>query len=354
MTARGAALTALFANGERRGVLAVKAVVTSAAVLAGCSTPAPMPTAAPQLESSRPAAPAATRPAIDTRFAPTAAVSAFEVQQRQAAQNAATLGRWSDAADAWDVLLALHPNDASLQTLYAQALANARGEATERVKKARVAQQRGDTDTAWRLYLEALALQPGLEPAVAALRGLDRERSGRRLSFAPAALQVPAQTAAGTPGATGQQPAVRATAAGPLAPDKGAANGRAAGAPAKLPAGSVAAVSATGSAAVFSVPSGTASRAHNDIEHASLLARQGEIDSAITLLLPHAQAHDDNLAARRLLADLYFRQAEKLPAGQGPAVLTALRQSLLFDPTHLRAQQRLNQLQNGLPAAPLR
>ena len=362
MMARPASLSDGSACTQHRALQVSTAIALGAAMLTGCSTPVPtsVPTSTSAPQSSvaqvRPTLPAAAKPGINTT-PQTPAVVAFEAQQHQAAQSAAALGRWFEAAEAWDVLLALHPQDSSLQRLQEQAEANARSEATERVKRAKAAQQRGDADAAWRLYLEALALQPGHEDAVVALRTLDRERGGRRQSFAPSALPAPSQaiqTSANVPIAAATQPAARTTAKRPPVAEKTNASEPSLGAATKASTGSLATISATRSAATFTAPNAAPSRQHNDIEHASLLARQGEIESAITLLLPHAQTGSDNVAARRLLADLYFRQAEKLPAGQDQAVLAALKQSLAFDPTHARAQQRLSQLQNGPTATPQR
>lgn len=305
------------------GSAARMALAGSAAVFAtwltACSTPTPQPAA---VGSVRAAGPASVSPSHDTAPPASAALLAFEAQLRQAAQSAVAQGRWFDAAGAWDVLLALHPNDSGLQKLHDQAIMVARSEATERARKAKIAQQRGDADSAWRLYLEVLALQPGHDGAISALRTLDRER-GRRPSFANTFSQLPARPTGNLPSSTGHSSVAR-TSAPTVRADKAATPG-----------------------AANKAANGQPSRQNNDIEHASILATQGEIDSAITLLLPHAQARDENLPARRLLADLYFRQAEKLPAAQGQAVLVALKRSLVFDPSHTRAQQRLAQLQTG-------
>jgi hypothetical protein len=81
-----------------------------------------------------------------------------------------------------------------------------------------------------------------------------------------------------------------------------------------------------------------------DLEHASLLAGQGEIDAAIALLQPAAGTQRLDAEARAMLADLYVKQADRLAASDRPAALRALRQSLRTVPGHAAAAARLRQL----------
>ena len=257
-------------------------------MLAGCASP---PAAAP------PAAPPPAAPeAPPDPWA--AALAEFEARQRAAAEAAARSGSWSQALRAWDVLLALHPGDADLIRRRAQAQAAAQSAAADRLQRARQARQRGDQETASRLYLEALALAPGQAEAADALRAIERERVKR---------QFGAQLARNTP-ARRPAPAAGADASAAMEGER------------------------------------------NEIEHASLLADQGELESAITLLKPIAASGRAEPAALALLAELYYRRAEALAASNPIGAIAALEQCLKTDPAHAKAAARLKQLRDAAKA----
>ncbi len=299
------------------------AVVASlaAALLVACASvddgdapphPAPVPRP-PRHEPPAPASPRGLPPAPEAQ-----ALLTFEKSQRNAAEAAAAQQRWVDAIWAWEVVLALKPRDAQAQAQRSAAQAAVAAGVAERLPRAAQARQRGDAEAASRLYLEVLALAPGEPGAAEALREMERQRARR--------------TAAVTARAPSTSAALSLAAALPprqMAPPPAAL----------LPSHS----------ALKPAPDPTTERADsNDLEHASLLAAQGEIDAAIALLRPLASRPRANPAARTPLADLYWRQAERLEArGERGAAITALQRCLQLVPSHRLAAARLVVLQGG-------
>lgn len=258
--------------------------------------------AAPPSEPSPPAAPTA-----DSRTPARGenALSGFERRQRALAESATKERRWADAVWAWDVVLALRPGDASAQQQRAQAQAQADEAAADRSARAQQARQRGDTDTAMRLYLEALALAPGDRVAADALREMERQRTrrGNVLGYR-------------SPGAN----LVRRPNDGydTLLPQTRAASGR------------------------------------NELEHASLLAKQGDLDAAIAMLTPLASGRRPDPTVRSRLADLYWRKSEQAATKDPKAATQALEQVLHWAPGHAQASARLKALRAAAaaPSAP--
>ena len=287
---------------------------TAALVLAaGCASPpepaAPLP--APTL-------PTPPTPPTPSRAAPWAAAESplgdFTRDQREAARLAVRQGRWADASWAWEVVLALEPQDAEALAQRAAAQAAAAAAVADRLPRAQMAQQRGQWEAAARLYLEVLAIDPSQSPAADALREIERSRM-RRLAMA----------------------GLRDGQATPAAATAGRAH-RAAATPA---------------------PPALAPASHNnDAEHASMLASQGDIDAAIALLRPQASAPGAAPQTRRLLASFYFRQASRLEQNDRAAAVHALVQGLVLDPGHRVAAARLRLLRpapaGSLPSLPSR
>jgi tetratricopeptide (TPR) repeat protein len=222
------------------------------------------------------------------------ALATFEQQHRQKAAQAAAQGRWADAQAAWDVVLALMPQDGEASMRRREAVAAAQNGVAERLPRARQAQRKGDLEGASRLYLEVLALDPWHADAAAALRAIESERLRRSRSI------VASRGLAYRP---------------PPAP-----------APAPMPA---------------------AGAVRSDVEHAAMLSRQGEVDAAIALLQPVATAPRSDPAARALMADLYVQQADRLAATDRAAAISALENSLRFAPGHPVATTQLRALRQA-------
>ncbi len=217
----------------------------------------------------------------------------------QRARHAEAQGRWAQALLAWEVHALLSPG----QTSATQNLQRVRRlidtRVTEAMSRAADERRKGDLDRAGRTYLQVLSLAPEHQPAMDALRVLERERATRSQPnrFARNAMSLPSVSGA----AAGRD--------GPESPSR---------------------------------PSTPADS--NLIEHASIMASQGELDSAIALLKTPAQAPRADPALRRQLAELYFRRAEGLmPLQPGPAA-AALNECLRLDPTHAGARARLKEL----------
>lgn len=262
-----------------------------ALLLAACAGPspqtAPTPSAAPPIATGS----AKQETALD----------AFRRRQQEVAQAAEQQSRWADAAWAWDVVLALEPDDLEAQARRAAAAKAADKAAGERLQQARAAQQRGAMDAAVQLYLEALALRPDDPAAASALREIEVARAARRSASAVAVRAAP-----------------RAAARAP-APTAGAA--------------------------AAAAPPGP----RNEFEHAGMLARQGEFEAAIKLLEPLALAPGGDREARNALADVYYRQAAAL-AGSNPAgARQALMRCLQLDPRHKDAVLLWCKLRDAAP-----
>ncbi len=232
-----------------------------------------------------------------------AALSTFEQQYRDRATNAQRQGRLADAAIAWEVLAVLRPESRE----YREALADTRRQidaaVAERLPRAVQAQRRGDLDAATQGYLAVLALKPDSTSAADALRSIERERVKRQQLGRLSRLTLMRRSAEAT------SPNDKAVA--PAGVDR------------------------------------------NELEHAAILARQGEIDSAISLLERRTAADRNDRAARNMLADLYERKADDaLAARDTAAAITWLDKSLRLDASDARVAGRLKQLRGGVGSKP--
>ena len=273
-------------------------VAAAVAVLTcGCAGTAPAPSvgAASVVVAPLPPDDPAPSPAADT-------LAALERQQRDAADAASRQGRWVDAIWAWDVVLALRPRDAEVARRRAQAVEAINAALPERLARARAARSQGDIDAAARAYLDVLALAPEHAVAADALREIERERV-RRYQLGQPSRAVMARRAPANASARGATVEER-----------------------------------------------------NEIEHASMLASQGDLASAIAILQPLAAPRRGSATLRALLADLYLQQAEQLAPTDRAGAIAALERSLQADPSQQQAAQRLRQLREvpkagGAPAA---
>lgn len=267
--------------------------------LAGCASRSGAPPAAlPSGETVSIAASDPSAPLLET----------FEQRQRDAAAAAAQQGLWLEAAWAWEVLLALNPRDPEIAKRLADARQAATAAATERSARGKQALQRGDADNAVRLYIEALSFVPAHVEAAEALRAIERDRVRRQHLGQVARYSLM------------RRPDNAATPAGATAP--GTANN-------------------------------TVSAERNEVEHASMLANQGEIDGAITVLKPITAGPNADAGAKRLLADLYVKRADILAATDRAAAIDALERAVAAYPDHLRAATRLKLLKDAARDKPL-
>jgi tetratricopeptide (TPR) repeat protein len=249
------------------------------------------------LTDDTPVIPPVASPAVAVPSAP--GLSEFEARQRETLELASRRGRWGEVMWSLDVLQALRPNDTSLAPRRAAAERAAQEAAAERLRLAKLVQQRGDAEGAVRHYLEVLSLQPQHAEAADALRTLERERVARHH------LGVSARAAF----------ARNATAA---AKKSGKAN----------------------------------DGGRNDLEHASMMAAQGDVKGAIALLKPSSVDVNNDAGKRRLLADLHLREAELMwPSQRGAAVTTAER-GLKIDPQHQRLRERLSTWREAIRSNP--
>lgn len=262
--------------------------LTLMAVLAGCGTRQPLQADA---EPPAPVQPAAATPAD-------AQLQGYEKSQAEQAALAESQGRWADAALAWEVLSLLRPDDERTRERLEQARKRIDTLVLEKQNAAVAAHRRGDLDLAALAYLDVLALDPTQRIAADALRQIERDRNRRSLV-----------------GRFARPPSARR------------------GIEAEMAA---------------SVDSSEPARAANSQrEHATMLARQGDVDGAIQLLRDSPALRTDP-AHRRLLADLYVQKAEALRARQPDAARQAVDAALALDRRHAAALA----LQGQLPKTP--
>lgn len=261
--------------------------------LAGCANIAtPTPPASPQAAPAGALPEPAPTPVASPGPGESAALASFEHLQREKALDAARQERWAEALWAWDVVLALKPQDPAALAQRAQAQSAASAAAAQAHARARQAKQRSDADAAVRAYLDVLVISPGDTAAADGLREIERQRSQRGNVLA-------------------QRPSMAWT-------DPRPGPGNSGGAAARDPAEDQA------------------------LEHASLLATQGDLDSAIALLSPLAAGERSGPAVRSSLGELFWRQAQLAESrGDRAKAVAALRQCLQWSPGHRAAALRL-------------
>ena len=273
----------------RRATRAACLFALCLAVLA-CSTPLPPDEA-----------PGGTSAARDEMPLPSTAQSpnpAFERKQRARALLLARQGQLGDAALAWEVLTVLRPDATEYRDRLAETRRQVDAAVAERLPRAAQAQQRGELDAATQQYLAVLALQPEQAQAAEALRAIERERNKRNHLGKYSRLTLTRR-----------------------------------------------------SIAEATVPA--AAPESNELEHASILASQGDVDDAIAVLERRVAADKRDDAARRLLADIYFQKGDRLAVRDKKSAAAALERSLRLDPGHVRATALLKQVRAGMsPATP--
>lgn len=266
------------------GALAVAVACT----LVGCGSRQPL-----QADTAPSAPPAAADPLpTDPQL------QGYERVQSDRAVAAESQGRWADAALAWEVLSLLRPDDERVRDRLDAARRRIETLVLERQNAAVAAHRRGDLDLAAQAYLDVLALDPTQRIAADALRQIERDRNRRSLV-----------------GRFARPPAQRRSVEAEMA----------AGADSSEPARA----------------------ANSQREHATMLARQGDVDGAIQLLRDSPASRSDG-ATRRLLADLYVQRAESLRQRQPEAARQAVDAALALERRHAGALA----LQSQLPKAP--
>jgi tetratricopeptide (TPR) repeat protein len=216
-------------------------------------------------------------------------VREFERQQRERAEWLEQRGRLGEAAWVWEVLTVLRPRE------YEARLADVRkridAAVDERMPKARAELKRGDLDAAERSYLAVLALQPP-DPAeqteaADALRQIDRTRNKRDFLGQPSRVTLLRKGAVWPP------------------PDSDPV----------------------------------------ELEHASMLASQGELEDAIAILERRLKESPRDTPARSLLADLLVNQATaQHERGENGAARATLAKALKVEPANgagLNLQRKL-------------
>lgn len=226
---------------------------------------------------------------------------AFETRQRERAQLLARQGRLADAAMAWEVLTVLRPDSAEYRDRLTDTRRQIDAGVSDRLQRATQAQRRGDTDAAMQQYLSVLALQPDHPQAADALRAIERDRNKRNYLGKYSRLTLTR----------------RAMAEAEMAPVEAAAK---------------------------------PGERHAELEHASLLASQGEFADAISLLERRLATNKRDPATTQLLADVHYQHGVALVGADRAAAVAALERAIKLDPQHSRARARLAELKKSAAA----
>lgn len=260
--------------------------------LYGCSTPPTAPVSA-------------AAPAVVVEPAPAAdpAVSRFEQQKQDAALLAQRQGRLAEAALAWEVLTVLRPDNSEYRARLGEVRQAIDRGTAQRMARALSARQRGDAAGAERAYLDVLSLDPRHAGAASALREIEVERN--RASVVGKFVQPPNINGRSGNG-SGTPPAARGQA---------------------MPA-----------------PAAALPVQRNLLEHASLLAGQGELDSAIAMLNEAAVAAPRDLELRKQLVHWLEVRGEQLTARDPKAARADFERALELDPQARNARARLQAL----------
>ena len=286
------------AGAPPRGAWRLAGLAGLCAVVGGCAS-TPPPAAAP------------VEPRDDPVPAPIVVLppepSPYELRQRERALALTRQGRLAEAALTWELLATIRPKTPEYRERLTELNQQIDSGVAERLQRADQAASRGQIDAAMQQYLAALALQPSNSRAADGLRSVERERVRRAHlgKLSRNTLTRRAMTEAEVAPSDAPLDAV-------VMPD----------ATAKTP--------------------GLEER--NVVEHASLLASQGEWDEAITMLERRLRANRRDDAARQLLADVYFQKAEATAARNRNAAVALLERSVRLDPRHPKAPERLRQL----------
>ena len=272
--------------------------------------------------------------------------STFERSQRDRAIAFLQQRRLAEAAIAWEILALLRPDVEVYRERLLETQRQIDARVAERLPQAALSLQRGQIDEAFQQYLAVLALQPNNLAAADALRALERDRNARqhlgklsRNTITRSAM-VQSETSA----------TVRRAAAA------GIGVGAGLGTEISADAGTEGGIEASAGSGIR-IANRIASRigTANEVEHAALLAGDGELDEAIRLLEDRVAVERRDAAARRLLASLYYRKAEALAVADRQAAIVALRKSERLDPTEPRTAvllKKLGRSAGALGAAP--
>jgi len=159
------------------GLAACRRIGPFSALLLACCAQAPVPPNAPATHEA-PSAPVSTIQAPHPRPSPPPELP-LDQRERERAQALMQESRYAEAAQHWEVLHMLHPE----QPVYADKLAEARSRAAQaaaqNVQEAQQARRQGQTEHAVALYLRALNADPGNAEAAQGLREIQKESDRR-------------------------------------------------------------------------------------------------------------------------------------------------------------------------------
>src|SRR5262249_14929801 len=147
------------ANGPamRAGLCAGRRLAPFSALLLACCAQPPAP-ANPQAQAPQEApSAAAAQTQAAARPRPSPPELPLDQRERERAQALMQEGRYAEAAQHWEVLCMLHPEQPVYSEKLAEARAHASQAASQHVQEAQQARRQGQTERAVALYLKALS-----------------------------------------------------------------------------------------------------------------------------------------------------------------------------------------------------
>jgi len=317
-----------------RGLAAGRRVAPFSALLLACCAQAPAPpetpSQAPQQASSTAATPAqVARP----RPSPPPELP-LDQRERERAQALMQENRYAEAAQHWEVLHLLHPEQPAYADKLAEAHSRAGQAAAQSVQEAQQARRQGQTERALALYLRALSADPGNVEAAQGLREIQRDNDRRAY--------------AGPPRGNNEAPQRGAARSAPSAAERR-----------DLDSGIMLLHQGDPAAAVQALESYVRRYPRDDVgrrtlqeayaEQARRLAQDGKKEQALADLEKALEVRDKSSpeltrsvqSMRKDIAEDYYQQGLRAQSTDLSQAISLFEKCLKYDPEHVQAARRL-------------
>ena len=316
------------------GLAAGRRVAPFSALLLACCAQAPAPPETPSPATQQPStAPAAQAQAARPRPSPPPELP-LDQRERERAQALMQESRYAEAAQHWEVLHMLHPE----QPVYADKLAEARSRAAQaaaqNAQEAQQARRQGQTERAVALYLKALSADPGNAEAAQGLREIQKESDRKAY--------------AGAPRGSGEAPQRGASRSAPSAVERR-----------DLDSGIMLLHQGDPAAAVQALESYVRRYPRDDLgrrtlqdayaEQARRLAQDGKKEQALAELEKALELRDKSgpeltrsvQSLRKEIAEDYYQQGLRAQSTNLSQAISLFEKCLKYDPEHVQAARRL-------------
>jgi len=316
------------------GLAAGRRLAPFSALLLVCCAQAPAPSNAPaSAPSEAPGAPVSSAQAARPRPSPPPDLP-LDQRERERAQALMQESRYAEAAQHWEVLHMLHPEQPAYREKLAEARTHASQAASQHVQEAQQARRLGQTERAVALYLKALSADPGNSEAAQGLREIQKESDRRAYAGAPRG-----NSEASPRGASRSAPS--------------AAERR------DLDSGIMLLHQGDPAAAVQALESYVRRYPRDDLgrrtlqeayaEQARRLAQDGKKEQALAELEKALESRDKSSAEltrsvqslRKEIAEDYYQQGLRAQATNLGQAISLFEKCLKYDPEHVQAARRL-------------